>query len=128
MATTKCKKFKGEIENYVVNGQNNFDCKVSKLFSSLNLKTCLCRTNIVKKDGYHASHLLFIFIVLPLLKIKTIGGFCEKHWEHWSKSKRQINPIFTSLPHRAMMSANFQRRCEHGHAQRSNRFTRSQPD
>ena len=42
----------------------------------------------MKKDGYHASHLLFIFIVLPLLKIKTIGGFCEKHWEHWSTSKK----------------------------------------
>ena len=88
MTTTKCKKFKGEIENYVVNGQNNFDCKVSKVFSSLNLKTCLCRANIIKKDGYHAAHLLFIFIVLPLLKIKTIGGFCEKRWEHWSTGKK----------------------------------------
>lgn len=88
MVTTKCKNFKGEIENYVITGQNNFDSKVSKVFSSLNLKTCLCRANIIKRDGYHASHLLFILIVLPMLKIKTIGGFCEKHWEHWSKSKR----------------------------------------
>ena len=88
MVTTKCKNFKGEIENYVVNGQNNFDSKVSKVFSSLNLKTCLCRANIIKRDGYHASHLLFILIVLPMLKIKTIRGFCEKHWEHWSKSKK----------------------------------------
>ena len=88
MVTTKCEKFKGEIENYVVNGQNNFDFKVNKVFSCLNLKTCLCRANIIKRDGYHASHLLFILIVLPLLKIRTIGGFCEKHWEHWSKSKK----------------------------------------
>ena len=49
MVTTKCKKFKGEIENYVVNGQNNFDSKVNKAFSCLNLKTCLCRANIIKR-------------------------------------------------------------------------------
>lgn len=88
MVTTECKKFKGEIENYVVNGRNNFDSKVNKIFSCLNLKTSLCRANIIKREGYHACHLLFVFIVLPLLKIRTIGIFCEKHWEHWSKSKK----------------------------------------
>ena len=75
MVTTKCKDFKGEIENYMVNGQNNFDSKVNKVFSCLNLKTCLCRANIIRREGCHACHLLFVFIVLPLLKIRTIASF-----------------------------------------------------
>ena len=88
MTTTNCTKFKGEIENYLVNGQNNIDSKINSAFSSLKLKTWLCRTNIVKKDGYHASHLLFILVLLPILRIKTVKGFCEKHWQHWSESKK----------------------------------------
>ena len=51
MTTTNCKKFKGEIENYLVNGQNNIDSKTNNLFRSLKMKTWLCRTNIVKKTG-----------------------------------------------------------------------------
>ena len=88
MTTTNCGKFKGEIENYLVNGQNNIDSKINNVFCSLKLKTWLCRTNIVKKDGYHASHVLFILILLPMLRIKTVKGFCEKHWKQWSKSKK----------------------------------------
>jgi hypothetical protein len=30
MSTTTCKKFNGEIENYLRNGQNNFDTKMGK--------------------------------------------------------------------------------------------------
>ena len=41
-----------------------------------------------KKDGYHVSHVLFVLVLLPLLRIKTVKGFCEKHWEQWSKSKK----------------------------------------
>jgi len=38
MIAKTCKKFKGEIENYPRNGQNNFDVKIDRAFSSLKLK------------------------------------------------------------------------------------------
>ena len=88
MITTKCIKFKGEIENYLRNDQNNIDSKIDSAFSSLKFKTCLCKTNIIKKDGYHASHLLFILTILPLLKVKSVHSFCKKHWQHWSKARK----------------------------------------
>lgn len=88
MCTTNCKKFKGEIENYLLSGKNNFDSTIDRAFSRLKFKTWLSRTNIVKKDGYHASHLLFILFILPLLKVKTVHSFCKKHWEHWSICKK----------------------------------------
>ena len=60
MSTTNHKKFKGEIENYLNNGLHNFESKIDAAFSTLKFKTWLCKSNIVKKDGYHAFHLLFI--------------------------------------------------------------------
>jgi hypothetical protein len=51
MNTTNCGQFKGEIENYLVNSQNNIDSKTNNLFRSLKLKTWLCRTNLGKKKG-----------------------------------------------------------------------------
>ena len=33
MTTTNCRKFKGEIENYLVNGQNNIDSKTNNLLA-----------------------------------------------------------------------------------------------
>jgi hypothetical protein len=53
---------------------------------SLKIKTCLRRTNIIKKDGYPASHLFFIMFMLPLLKLNTIHCFCCKGWRQWSLS------------------------------------------
>ncbi len=88
MSTTNCKKFKGEIENYLSNGFHNFESKIDGAFSALKFKTWLCKTNIVKKDGYHAGHLLFILVILPLLKVKTVHSFCQKHWLQWSAAKR----------------------------------------
>ena len=88
MNTTNYKKFKGEIESYLKRGHNNFESRIDGAFSSLKMKTWLSRTHIVKKDGYHAAHLLFILTVLPLLKIKTVGSFCKKHWHHWSESRK----------------------------------------
>jgi hypothetical protein len=58
MFSTKCKKFKGEIENYLRNCQNHFESKIDRLFVSLRLKTCLRRTNIIKKDGYSPVSIL----------------------------------------------------------------------
>lgn len=88
MFTTTCKKFKGEIENYLNNGPNNFESKIEGAFSSLKFKTWLCQTNIIKKDGYHASHVLFILMILPLLKVKSVHSFCKKHWQHWSEARK----------------------------------------
>jgi hypothetical protein len=84
MITTKCQKFKGEIENYLRNGQNNFDVKIDRAFCSLKFKTWLCKSNIVKRDGYPASHILLILFVLPLLRLKTVNSFCNKQWHQWS--------------------------------------------
>jgi len=82
--TTKCQKFKGEIENYLRNGQNNFDIKIDRAFCSLKFKTWLCKSSIIKKDGYPASHILLILFVLPLLRLKTVNSFCNKKWHQWS--------------------------------------------
>jgi len=86
MFSTKCQKFKGEIENYLRNSQNQFECKIDRLFVSLKVKTLLQRTNIIKKDGYPASQLLFVLFILPLLKLDTIHCFCRKGWRQWSTS------------------------------------------
>jgi len=86
MNTTKGKKFKGEIENYLRNSQNNFDIKVDGAFCSLKFKTWLCRSNIIKREGYPPSHILLILFVLPLLRIKSVNSFCNKKWHHWSVS------------------------------------------
>jgi hypothetical protein len=86
MLSTKCKKFKGEIENYLRNRQNQFESKIDRLLVSLRLKTWLRRNNIIKKDGYPASHLFFVMFMLPLLKLNTIHCFCCKGWRQWSPS------------------------------------------
>jgi len=88
MHNTNCKKFKGEIEKYVNKSSNIFESKIDRVFSFLRIKTCLSRNNIKKYDGYPASHLLFVLILLPLLKIPSINFFCEKHLEQWSSSKK----------------------------------------
>jgi len=88
MSTTNHKKFKGEIENYLNNGLHNFESKIDAAFSALKFKTWLCKSNIVKKDGYHACHLLFILVILPLLKVKTVHSFCQKHWLQWSSAQK----------------------------------------
>ena len=86
MFSKKCKKFKGEIESYLRTSQNLFESKINRLFVSLKVKTWLQRTNIVKKDGYPAAHLLFVLFLLPLLKLDTIHCFCRKGWRQWSPS------------------------------------------
>ncbi len=88
MSTTNCKKFKGEIENYLRNGIHNFESKIDRAFSALKFKTWLCKANIIKKDGYHACHLLLILVILPLLKVKTVHSFCQKHWLQWSSAQK----------------------------------------
>jgi hypothetical protein len=86
--TTNAAKFKGEIENYLRKGQNHLDSRIDRVFTSLKIKTLLCRANIIKKDGYHASHLLLVLTILPMLKIKSVHSFCKKHWQHWSSGRK----------------------------------------
>ena len=50
MSITNCIKFKGEIEHYLRNDQNNIDSKIDSAFASLKFKTCLCKTNMVLGD------------------------------------------------------------------------------
>ena len=85
---TKHQKFKGEIENYLRKGPNHIDYRMDRAFSSLKIKTWLCKASIIKKDGYHAAHLLLILTMLPMLKIKTINSFCKKQWQQWSLSQK----------------------------------------
>ena len=88
MFITNHTKFKGEIENYLRNSLSCFDSKIDRTFFSLKVKTWLSRSNIIKKDGYHASHLLFVLFMLPLFKINSVHSFCKKQWYQWSTSKK----------------------------------------
>ena len=88
MFTTKCRKFKGEIESYLRIGQHHFDVKIDRAFCSLKIKTWLCRSEILKRDGYPASHLLLILFMLPVLRLNTINTFCNKQWYQWSAARK----------------------------------------
>ena len=100
MITTKCKKFKGEIENYLRIGQHNFDAKIDRAFSSLKVKTLLCQSNILKRDGYSAAHLLLVLTMLPVLRLKSINGFCKKSWSQWSNARKDAFYRFKDKPYR----------------------------
>jgi len=100
MHTTNCRKFKGEIENYLAKEKNIFDSRIDRAFRMLNFKTQLNRAKIKKKDGYHAAHLLFKLILLPLLKIHTINSFCQKQWYHWCIAKKDAFYRFKHRPFR----------------------------
>jgi hypothetical protein len=100
MYTIKCKKFKGEIENYLSKEKNIFESRLDQVFTMLNIKTKLNQANIRKKDGYHASHLLFILSLLPLLKISTIHNFCLKKWDHWCVARKDAFYRFQRNPSR----------------------------
>jgi hypothetical protein len=100
MHSTNCKKFKGEIEKYLSKEKNIFESRMDRVFRMLNIKTTLNQANIRKKDGYHASHLLFILSLLPLLKIPTIHNFCRKKWYHWCIARKDAFYRFKRNPSR----------------------------
>ena len=100
MYTTKCKKFKGEIESYLSKEKSIFESRMDRIFHMLNIKTNLNQANIRKKDGYHASHLLFILSLLPILKIPTIHSFCLKNWYHWCMARKDAFYRFQRNPSR----------------------------
>ena len=84
MSSHKLSTFKGEIENYQRNDQNNSDSEIDDIFASLRVRTLLRQTDIIKKRGFHAAHLLFIPLMPPLLKLNTIHSFCQKQQDHQS--------------------------------------------
>jgi hypothetical protein len=98
MSNTNVKKFKGEIENYLNNHRNIFESKIDGVFRSLNFRTWLSRCRIIKKDGYGASHILFILLMMPLLQVKTVHSFCMKQWHHWSANKKDVLYRFKNNP------------------------------
>jgi len=100
MYTTKCKKFKGEIETYLSKEKNIFESRMDRVFRMLSIQTNLNQANIRKKDGYHALHLLFIVSLLTLLKIPTIHSFCRKQWYHWCVARKDAFYRFKRNPSR----------------------------
>lgn len=98
MINTNCQKFKGEIENYLNNHQNIFESKIDSVFRSLRFKTNLSRNRIIKQNGYAASHILFILLMMPLIQIRTVRSFCFKQWNHWSTSKKDTFYRFKNNP------------------------------
>jgi hypothetical protein len=100
MITTKCRKFKGEIENYLRISNHNFDVKMDRAFSSVKVRTLLCQSNILKRDGYSAAHLLLVVTMLPVLRLKSINGFCKKCWSQWSTARKDAFYRFKDKPYR----------------------------
>jgi hypothetical protein len=100
MYTINCKKFKGEIENYLAKTQGFFESRIDRAFRMLQFKTQLNRAKIRKKDGYHAAHLLFILTLLPMLKIPTIHLFSQKQWYHWCLAGKDAFYRFKHSPSR----------------------------
>ena len=100
MYSTKSKIFKGEIETYLSKEKNIFESRMDGIFCMLHIKTKLNQANIRKRDGYHASHLLFILTLLPLLKIPTIHSFCFKKWYHWCMARKDAFYRFQRNPSR----------------------------
>jgi len=100
MDSTNCRKFKGEIEKYLCKKKNIFESRMDRVFRMLNIKTKLNQTKIRKKDGYHASHLLFIVSLLPLLRIPTIHSFCRKQWYQWCLARKDAFYRFKRNPSR----------------------------
>jgi hypothetical protein len=95
-----CRRFKGEIENYLAKEKTIFESRIDHVFRMLNVKTKLNQVKIRKKEGYHAAHLLFILTLLPLMKISTIHSFYKKKWDQWSEARKDSFYRFKQTPSR----------------------------
>ncbi len=80
--------FKGEIEEYLDKEGRIFETKIDEAFTRLGFRTQMNRAKIIKKDGYHAAHVLFVLVLLPLLKIRSVRSFCRNHLEHMTSSRK----------------------------------------
>ncbi|MBN2298368.1 MAG: hypothetical protein JXM72_07230, partial [Deltaproteobacteria bacterium] len=67
MHTTPSKAFKGEIEAYLDKEGRIFETKIDEGLKRLGFRTQMNKAKIIKKDGYHASQILFVLVLLPLL-------------------------------------------------------------
>ena len=88
MNTANANRFKGEIQRYIEKSKGPFESKIYEAFSNLNIKTMLCRSGIVKKDGYHAAHLLFVLLLMPFTSADSVHSFCGKLWKSWTQSHK----------------------------------------
>ena len=88
MHTTTSRVFKGEIEEYLDKEGRIFETKIDEGFTRLGLRTQMNKAKIIKKDGYHAAQILFVLVLLPLLKIRTVRSFCRNHLEQYTSSRK----------------------------------------
>jgi len=88
MNTTSSSAFKGEIEEYLDKEGRIFETKIDEAFTRLGFRTQMNRAKIIKRDGYHAAHVLFVLVILPLLKIHSVRSFCRKHLEQFTRSRK----------------------------------------
>ncbi len=88
MHTIPSRAFKGEIEEYLDKEGRIFETRIDEAFTRLGFKTQMNKAKIIKKDGYHAAHVLFILVLLPLLKIRSVQSFCRKHLEQFTSSRK----------------------------------------
>jgi len=88
MHTTSHKAFKGEIEEYLDKEGRIFETKIDEAFTRLGFRTQMNKAKIIKRDGYHAAHVLFVLVLLPLLKIRNVRSFCRKHIEQFTRSRK----------------------------------------
>ena len=87
MYTTPGRTFKGEIEEYLDKEGRIFETKIDEGFTRLGFRTQMNKAKIIKKDGYHAAQILFVLVLLPLLKIRTVRSFCRNHLEQYTSSR-----------------------------------------
>ncbi len=88
MYITPGKAFKGEIEEYLDKEGRIFETKIDEGLSRLGFRTQMNKAKIIKKDGYHAAQILFVLVLLPLLKIRTVRSFCRNHLEQYTSSRK----------------------------------------
>jgi len=88
MYTTPSRAFKGEIEEYLDKEGRIFETKIDEGFTRLGFRTQMNKAKIIKKDGYHAAQILFVLVLLPLLKIRTVRSFCRNHLEQYTSSRK----------------------------------------
>ncbi|MBF0477043.1 MAG: transposase [Deltaproteobacteria bacterium] len=85
MRATKCQlKFKGDVENYLSKSHNNIELIADRLLTLFNVKTIMGQCHIRKREGVHPADILFLLIIIPLLKLKTVHSFCQYKIEDWA--------------------------------------------
>ncbi|MBF0495583.1 MAG: hypothetical protein HQK58_03250 [Deltaproteobacteria bacterium] len=96
MRATKCQlKFKGDVDNYLSKSHNNIELIADRLLTLFNVKTIMGQCHIRQREGVHPADTLFLLIIIPLLKLKTIHSFCKYKIEDWAgcgKDTSMVHP------------------------------------